>query len=151
MYKNNVKRAKALKAQLDKKFKCAILPKLSDYLYEHCQYQPRLLEQLIDSSFKREALMQYLAKRIARDNGVLYDNPSLYGYIRDYLSEKKLIGKEYWDNVIKESKERGRYFDNLIDSMTQKDIFKVLLSTNPKDNELRNELIVRGYSLYADD
>lgn len=147
----NLTKSKRLKGQLYKKFKCVVLPNLADCLYEHCKYQPNLIEQLIDSKFKREALMQYLAKRISRDSQPLINNPNLKIYVRDYLKERKLITSEYWKNYHNYINERRKYYDNLINNMSIKEINKILASNNPEDLELRNELVVREYHLYSDD
>ena len=145
----NIKRSKALKKQLFKKFDCPAIPNLASSLYAHCMYQPKLIEELLDSSFKRDALMQCIAKRLSRDGGTYIRNASIHFYVRDYLQDKKLIGKEYWQNFHKEMFERKKYYDALISKMDKKDIYKILLSTKQEDYELQNELIARGYTLYT--
>lgn len=145
----NIKRSKALKKQLFKKFDCPAIPNLASSLYVHCMYQPKLIEELLDSSFKRDALMQYIAKRLSRDGGTYIRNASIHFYVRDYLQDKKLIDKEYWQNFHKEMFERKKYYDALISNMDKKDIYKILLSTKQEDYELQNELIARGYTLYS--
>ena len=148
---NNLKRSKTLKKQLFKKFDCPVIPNLASSLYAHCMYQPKLIEELLDSSFKREALMQYIAKRLTREGGPLKKNNLIHLYIRDYLEDKKLIGKEYWQNFHKEQFARKKYYDELISKMDKKDIYKILLSTKQEDFELQNELVARGYTLYTND
>lgn len=147
----NIKRSKALKKQLFKKFDCPVIPNLASSLYTHCIYQPKLIEELLDSSFKREALMQYIAKRLTREGGQLVKNNFIHIYIRDYLEDKKLIGKEYWKNFHREQFERKKYYDSLISNMEKKEIYKILLSTKPDDLEMKSELVARGYTLYTND
>ena len=93
--------------------------------------------------------MQYIAKRLSRDGGTYIRNASIHFYVRDYLQDKKLIDKEYWQNFHKEMFERKKYYDALISKMDKKDIYKILLSTKQEDYELQNELIARGYTLYT--
>ena len=145
--KTNLTKSKRLKGQLYKKFKCVVLPDLADCLYEHCMYQPNLIEQLIDSKFKRE----YIAKSISRDSLPIINNPNLHIYVRDYLKERKLITSEYWKNFHNYINERRKYYDNLISNMTIKEINRILASNKKEDLELRNELIIREYHLYTDD
>lgn len=146
----NQKKAKALKIKLNKKFKSELLPNLANDLYHLARFDHKILEQLIDQSFKRDSLMNYLAKRMRFENLTLNDTERIRYHLKVYLIDKKIFSKTY-ENTLKDQQNKKEYYDDLISKLSKQEIIKILNSNDENDQEIKRELLQRDYHLYIYD
>ena len=104
----NRKKAKDLKIKLNKKFKSELLPNLANDLYHFARFDHKILEQLIDQSFKRDSLMNYLAKRMRFENLTLNDTERIRYHLKVYLIDKKIFSKTY-EHTLKDHQNKKEY------------------------------------------